>query len=150
MPIKRLVKYSLLVVVLAAAGHRWVMAETLVLHPNQAHIVELPGLPGAITVANPNIANVTARGTSVVFHPRSLGMTEIVILDKTGARMADYQINVRIDDSAHVTVFKAGQQETYTCDKARCDGTAPKNDEDAKLSGSAPREENVWNQLAAE
>ena len=100
-------------------------AEELTVNTDQSQIVSVDRAPGTVVVDNPTIADVTIQGNQLFIHGRVFGKTNITVLDENGNQLAEYAVNVVVDDNYNVVVFKAGvgasiQKESCTC-KTDCE-----------------------------
>jgi len=89
--------------------------EQLVLRTDQAKIIEVPRTPSIVVVGNPSIADATIQGNRVFLHGRAYGTTNVIILDTDGAQLADYAVDVQQGGLHNVSLFKAGNLQTYVC-----------------------------------
>lgn len=90
-------------------------AQQLVLVSDQTQIVKLPEAPATVVIGNPTIADVTTEGSSLFFHPRGFGVTNVLALDAEGKKLADYQVRVVFEDSYSVSMYAPGGRETFSC-----------------------------------
>lgn len=90
-------------------------AEDLTLGSNETVPVFLPQEPATIVVSNPAIADVTVRGTTLLFLGRNFGSTNVIVLDDEGGEVRNWRVNVINGDPYGVAVFKAGKGENFTC-----------------------------------
>ena len=99
--------------------------EQLTVTTDQSQIITVNRAPGTVVVGNPTIADVTIQGNQLFVHGRVFGKTNIIVLDENGSQLAEYMVNVVLEDDYNVVVFKAGvgagiQKESYTC-KTDCE-----------------------------
>ena len=100
-------------------------SEQLTVTTDQSQIITVNRAPGTVVVGNPTIADVTIQGNQLFVHGRVFGKTNIIVLDENGSHLAEYMVNVVLEDDYNVVVFKAGvgagiQKESYTC-KTDCE-----------------------------
>ena len=100
-------------------------SEQLTVTTDQSQIITVNRAPGTVVVGNPTIADVTIQGNQLFVHGRVFGKTNIIVLDENGSQLAEYMVNVVLEDDYNVVVFKAGvgagiQKESYTC-KTDCE-----------------------------
>lgn len=95
-------------------------AEQLTVNADQSQIITVSRAPGTVVVGNPTIADVTIQGNQLFVHGRVFGKTNIIVLDENGSQLAEYAVNVVVDDDFNAVVFKAGVKESYTC-KTDCE-----------------------------
>jgi Flp pilus assembly secretin CpaC len=82
---------------------------------DQAKLLALPGDPATVVVGNPLFADVSIKQGMIVIHGRHFGTTNVIALDKDGARLADFELHVVRGGSQNVTVYKAGSTFSYLC-----------------------------------
>jgi hypothetical protein len=99
---------------LSPAGQAFA-GEPLVLLTDQTQLLAVPRTPGTVVVGNPSIADVTIQGQQVFLHGRAFGTTNIMILDETGAEIADFEVTVQLGGSNNVALYKAGARYSYVC-----------------------------------
>jgi hypothetical protein len=68
-----------------------------------------------VVVGNPNIADVTVRGSQVFVHGRTQGATNMIILDRDGNQLAMVEVNVSTTGGSPTTVFYGGPRNSYNC-----------------------------------
>lgn len=98
-------------------GEAALAAQQLVLVSDQTQIVKLPEAPATVVVGNPAVADVTTDGSSMFFHPRGFGVTNVIALDGEGKKLADYQVRVIFEDSYSVSMYAPDSRETFSCRK---------------------------------
>jgi Pilus formation protein N terminal region len=91
------------------------LAEEISVSADHSQVISLDRTPGTVVVGNPTIADVTMQGNLLFVHGRVFGKTNIIVLDENGNQLGDYDINVTLEDSYNVVVFKPGVRESYTC-----------------------------------
>lgn len=113
----RILRFGIMPVLVAVIlqGQAARAAQQLVLVSDQTQIVKLPEAPATVVVGNPAIADVTTEGSSLFFHPRGFGVTNVLALDAEGKKLADYQVRVVFEDSYSVSMYAPGGRETYSC-----------------------------------
>lgn len=95
--------------------------DELTVYADQSQIVRMKRAPGTIVVGNPSIADVTIQGNQLFIHGRGFGKTNVIVLDENGNPLAEYSVNVLLEDDYNVAVFKGGGlQATYSC-KTDCE-----------------------------
>lgn len=92
-------------------------AQQMVLVADQTQIVKLPETPATIVVGNPAVTDITTEGSTMFFHPRGFGVTNVIALDDKGRKLADYVVRVVFEDSYSVSMYSPGSRETYSCRK---------------------------------
>lgn len=107
---------------LAAAPQQASAAQEIVLTADQSQFLRLPMAPATIVVGNPAIADVTSDGSSLFFHPKGFGVTNVLALDGSGRKLGDYLVRVIYDDAYSVTIYAPGNRESYSC-RNNCEPT---------------------------
>ncbi len=88
----------------------------LVILSDHMRRVRLDRPAGTILVGNPLIADVTVLGNDTVFvSARSIGSTNIIVLDKQGNEMVTYEVFVREPRTKRVVLNNGGIAENYQC-----------------------------------
>jgi len=88
----------------------------LVILSDHMRRVRLDGPAGTILVGNPLIADVTVLGNDTLFvSARSIGSTNIIVLDKNGNEMVSYEVFVREPRTKRVVLNNAGIVSNYQC-----------------------------------
>lgn len=99
-------------------------AEELTVLADQSQVIRLERAPGTIVIGNPSIADVTIQGNQLFLHGRAFGKTNVIVLDETGNALAEYNVNVDLEDNYNAVVFKGSAagilQSTFTC-KTNCE-----------------------------
>lgn len=114
-------------VILATPAH----AETqVVVKTDQAKMLNIAGQAGTVVVGNPNIADVSVRGTQVFVHGKNQGMTNVIVLDREGNQLAMLEVNVDTAGGNPIAVFGAGRRYSYNCVPA-CEPVLQVGDSDA-------------------
>ncbi|WP_373505933.1 pilus assembly protein N-terminal domain-containing protein [Aestuariivirga sp.] len=99
-------------------------AESLTVLADQSRIIRLDRAPGTVVVGNPSIVDVTIQGNQLFLHGRAFGKTNVMVLDDGGNALAEYNVNVGLEDDYSAVVFKGSPggvlRSTYTC-KGDCE-----------------------------
>lgn len=95
-------------------------AQPLVLHTDQAKIIDMSRSPSIVVVGNPSIADATIQGNKVFLHGRAFGNTNVIVLDSDGAQLANFEVDVQQGGQNNVSLYKAGSLQTYVC-AANCE-----------------------------
>lgn len=82
---------------------------------DQARMINVAGLAGTVVVGNPNIADVSVRGTQVFLHGKNQGATNVIVLDRDGNQLAAMEVNVEAVGGNPVAIFGAGRRYSYNC-----------------------------------
>jgi Flp pilus assembly secretin CpaC len=57
-------------------------------------MVTVAGEPSTVVIGNPSIADISLNGKQVFLHGHSAGDTNLIILDKDGNQLADFELSV--------------------------------------------------------
>ena len=96
--------------------------------------VRLDRPAGTILVGNPLIADVTVLGNDTIFvSARSIGSTNIIVLDKAGNEMVTYEVFVREPRIKRVVLNNAGVMQNYQC-APNCERALTQSDSPAPYS----------------
>lgn len=88
----------------------------LVILSDHMRRVRLERPAGTILVGNPLIADVTVLGNDTLFvSARTIGSTNVIVLDKKGNEIVTYEVFVREPRSKRVTLNNAGIVQTFQC-----------------------------------
>ena len=108
--------YWLAVVFLLTAAPRSFADEAITVHLDEARILKLPDRATTIVIGNPLIADLAVQpGGLAVVTGRSFGATNVMVMDKTGAVLAEHNIQVAGPTDKVVVVFRGAARETYSC-----------------------------------
>ncbi len=83
---------------------------------NQAKIVKLARPADTIVVGNPAIADASVQdATTLVLTGKGFGVTNLVVLDDTGAPIVDEQVVVGRQTASSVRIYRRAQTQTLSC-----------------------------------
>jgi len=83
---------------------------------DQATIIRLDKPGVEVIVGNPSIADVAVQsGRVLVVTGKSVGLTNLMVLDGSGKTVLDKKVSVSVDPKYLVTVNKGVGRETYSC-----------------------------------
>jgi Flp pilus assembly secretin CpaC len=83
---------------------------------NQAKILKLTRPADTIVVGNPAIADASVQDAStIVLTGKGFGITNLVVLDKSGSPIVDAQVVVSRDDADSVRIYRRSQVQTLSC-----------------------------------
>lgn len=83
---------------------------------DQAKLVKLPERTATIVVGNPLIADVSIQpGGMIVITGKGYGLTNMVVLDRSGATLVEKGILVTPPVAEAVVVYRGVDKETYSC-----------------------------------
>lgn len=90
-------------------------ADQIVVHIDQARITRLPERVSTIVIGNPLIADASLQSNGLmVLTGKGFGMTNLVALDRQGAVLAEYSIQVK-GPTDSVVVYRGETRESYSC-----------------------------------
>lgn len=105
-----------IVLILGTAGSRAVADERIVVHLDEARVVQLPDRATTLVIGNPLIADISVQpGGLAVVTGKSLGATNLIALDKSGAVLTEHDIDVDGPPGRTVVVYRGVAHETYSC-----------------------------------
>lgn len=118
-----------------AAAHAEAGIEVIM---NQAKIVKLARAADTIVVGNPAIADASVQdATTIVLTGKGFGVTNLVVLDESGAPIMDELVTVARSSASSVRVYRRSEIQTLSCTPF-CEGSyksdAERNSE-AETSG---------------
>jgi len=83
---------------------------------DQARMVKLPERAATVVVGNPLIADVTIQpGGVAVVNARGYGVTNFIVLDRTGTVLTEQLVTVKGPYAKTVVVHRGVRRETYSC-----------------------------------
>lgn len=90
--------------------------EPVTVRLDQAKLIKLPERTATLVLGNPMIADAVAQpGGVVVITAKSYGVTNLVALDRAGATLGEYPIQVVGPADITVVVYRGVERETYSC-----------------------------------
>jgi hypothetical protein len=90
--------------------------EPITVNLDQAKLLKLPERTATLIIGNPLIADAAVQPSGVVvLTAKSYGMTNLVVLDRSGATLVEYPIQVVGPSDAMVVVFRGVERESYSC-----------------------------------
>jgi hypothetical protein len=107
---------SLAVIAPAAAQPMPLPTETIIVHLDQARLMQLPDRAGTVIVGNPLIADVTVQaGGLTVITGKSYGVTNFIVTDRRGVVLMEKTVEVSGWGDKTVVVYRGSDRETYSC-----------------------------------
>jgi Flp pilus assembly secretin CpaC len=83
---------------------------------NQAKILKLTEPADTIVVGNPNIADASVQDDrTIVLTGKGFGVTNLVVMDKSGSPIIDAQVIVSRHEADSVRVYRRAQVQTLSC-----------------------------------
>jgi Flp pilus assembly secretin CpaC len=100
-----------------AAGVSAIRADdTIVVHLDEARVIKLPDRATTVVVGNPLIADLSVQpGGLAVLTGKSYGATNFLIMDKSGAVLAEHNVEVQGPTDKIVIVYRGINRATYSC-----------------------------------
>ena len=91
-------------------------ASPVVVHVDQARIIKLPARAATVVIGNPLIADLSLQHDGLaVITGKGYGATNVIVLDKDGAVLAEHSLQVERPVDPTVVVYRGVDQETYSC-----------------------------------
>jgi Flp pilus assembly secretin CpaC len=91
------------------------LREPVTVNLDQAKLLKLPDRTATLIIGNPLIADAAVQpGGVVVLTAKSYGVTNLLALDRSGATLVEYPIQV-IGPNDAVMVFRGTERESYSC-----------------------------------
>jgi Flp pilus assembly secretin CpaC len=91
-------------------------AEAIDVTMNQAKILKLSRAADTIIIGNPEIADASVQDAStVVLTGKGFGVTNLVILDDTGAPIIDEQVTVSRSTDSTLRIYRRASVQTLSC-----------------------------------
>ena len=88
---------------------------TVTVKTDQATLVALAGDPATVVVGNTLFAEVSLKKGMIFIHGRQYGTTNIIVLDKDNAELANFELHVVRGGSQNVKVVKGNSAFSYLC-----------------------------------
>jgi Flp pilus assembly secretin CpaC len=89
--------------------------EPVTVHLDQAQLLKLPERTTTLVIGNPLIADAVVQGTVLVITGKSYGLTNIVALDRGGATLGEFPVQVVGPSENVVVVYRGVERESYSC-----------------------------------
>jgi Flp pilus assembly secretin CpaC len=116
---RRLASHVLASIVLLLAAAMTTPAraiDTVSVPLDQAILTSMPDTAATLVIGNPLIADVTVRpGGLLIVTGRSFGMTNLLVLDSSGAVLSERYIEVIRPRDEMVVVYRGVERESYSC-----------------------------------
>jgi len=91
-------------------------AEPIVVQLDRARIIKLPERAATVVIGDPLIADLSLQpGGLAVITGKGYGGTNVIVLDKSGAVLAEHTIEVKGPSDPVVVVYRGVNRETYSC-----------------------------------
>ena len=95
----------------AAAG----LDSSITVKADHATVVALAGDPATVVIGNALFADLTLKKGMIVIHGRQFGTTNVIVMDKENAELANFELNVVRGGSNNLTIYKAGSAFSHVC-----------------------------------
>ena len=83
---------------------------------DQARLIKLPERASTVVIGDPLIADLSIQpGGLAVITGKSYGATNVILVDKDGAVLAEHTVLVRGPSDPIVVVYRGATRETYSC-----------------------------------
>lgn len=92
-----------------------IAGEPLAIKTDSSQLVSLSTEAGTVVIGNPSIADVTLDGKHLFIHGRAYGETNLLILDKIGNQIVNFDITVVENTANALTVYRGVLHDTYSC-----------------------------------
>lgn len=93
-----------------------IAAEAFKVVLDQASIMKLPDGTSTVIVGNPLIADVSIQaGGLAIVTGKGYGATNLLALDRSGARLMERELQVRGGGESTVFVYRGVERESYSC-----------------------------------
>jgi Pilus formation protein N terminal region len=113
-PMQALARCAVLLAAVVTAPAR--AADTITVALDQATITRMPEQVSTLVIGNPLIADVTIQpGGLLVVTGKGYGMTNLIALDRSGAVLAEHNIQVLGAQDRVVYVYRGVNRESYSC-----------------------------------
>jgi Flp pilus assembly secretin CpaC len=89
--------------------------ELVTVHLDQAQLLKLPDRTATLVIGNPLIADGVVQGTVLVVTGKSYGLTNVVALDRSGATVGEFSVQVVGPTENVVVVYRGVERESYSC-----------------------------------
>jgi hypothetical protein len=90
--------------------------ETIPVELDQARLIKLPESAATVVIGDPLIADLSIQpGGLAVITGKGYGGTNVIVLDKNGAVLAEHTVLVRGPSDPIVVVYRGSSRETYSC-----------------------------------
>jgi hypothetical protein len=92
------------------------LREPVIVRLDQAKLLQLPERTATLVIGNPLIADAVVQGGgTLVLTAKSYGMTNLIALDRAGATLSEFPIQVVGPGDSIVVVYRGMERETYSC-----------------------------------
>lgn len=104
--------------------------EAIPVELDQSRLIKLPERATTVVIGNPLIADLSIQPSGLgVITGKGYGATNMVVLDKNGAVLAEHSVLVRGPNDPTVVVYRGIKRQTYSC-APECSPRATLGDDD--------------------
>jgi Flp pilus assembly secretin CpaC len=90
--------------------------DTIVVHLDEARVIALPDRAATVVIGNPLIADISVQpGGLAILTGKSYGATNIIVIDRGGAVLAEHDVEVQESSDKIVAVYRGVNRSTYSC-----------------------------------
>jgi hypothetical protein len=101
---------------LAAAASRALAGEPIMVPLDEAKLMKIPDRAITVVIGNPLIADITVEnGGLAIITGKSYGATNIIVMDRSGAVLAEQTVVVTGPVDKTVVVYRGIDRATYSC-----------------------------------
>jgi hypothetical protein len=98
----------------SAAKHA--CAADVIITLDEAKLLKLPDRVSTIVIGNPLIADASVQpGGLMVITGKGYGVTNLLVLDRTGSLLMEKTVEVRGPEESVVVLYRGIERETYSC-----------------------------------
>ncbi len=102
--------------VFAAVAAPAVAEQPISVYLDQARVVKLPERAATVVIGDPLIADFSIQpGNLAVITAKGYGVTNVIVMDKSGAVLSEKIIEVKAPDEPTVVVYRGVTRQTYSC-----------------------------------
>src|SRR5262245_53977408 len=97
-------------------GPRHAAAADINITLDEAKLLKLPDRVATIVIGNPIIADASVQpGGVLVISGKGYGVTNLLVLDRTGTLLMEKTVEVRGPEKSVVVLYRGIERETYSC-----------------------------------
>ncbi len=113
--------------------------QPVVVGADRAKIIDISGDPATVIVGNPLFADASIQRGKVIILGRHFGATNVIVLNRDGQPLAEFEVSVTRGGSQNVVLYKAGKTWSYSC-APNCEYHLTVGDEAAHFSDTIQKE----------
>lgn len=112
----RPVKAAAFVLAMSISAHSACAGDAMTVVLDQAKVAKLPDRVATVVIGNPLIADVALQaGGTMVITGKGYGVTNIILLDRSGAILSELSVQVVGPQDHVVIVYRGANRESYSC-----------------------------------